>query len=146
MHRLDVECGVRCDVPRGPDVRDEVAGLERYPAPVVDADKVGCSWGYLALVERGVALRHHRPGMCVRGSFAGKIAAIEFFERGVDVVEVERDVCGYLVVGVDLDKGEHFDTKRFVPRVAIRESGERETLPAGRHDGPRYVPHVLEGL
>ncbi len=41
-------------------------------------------------VERGVGLRDDRPGVRVGGGFAGEVAGVEFFEGGVDVVEVEQ--------------------------------------------------------
>ena len=45
--------------------------------------------------------------MCrVRGGFAGEVTGIEFFEGGVDVVEIERDDCHDPPVGVELDDAE----------------------------------------
>ena len=48
-----------------------------------------------------------RPRVRVGGRFAGEVPGVEFLEGGVDVVEIEHDLCRDLFVGVDLDDVDH---------------------------------------
>ena len=50
---------------------------------------------------------HDRPCVRVGGRFAGEVASIEFFDGGVDVVEVEHDARHDPLFGVDLSDAEH---------------------------------------
>ena len=57
------------------------------------------------------------------GRFAGEVTTVEFFERGIDVVGIERDMCSDPIVGVDLDNIEHLGMEGLGPLVATRHSG-----------------------
>ena len=91
MHRLYVDPCLWRDVPRGKDVRDEVARRESYPAPVVDVDPVRRRRRELAPVEHGVGRRYDRPRVRLGGRFPGEVPSVELFEGSVDVVEIEHD-------------------------------------------------------
>ena len=112
MHSLDVDADVRCEVPRGADVCGHVTGRDRCHSPVVDVHPVRRRRGEFVPVERGVGLRDDRPCVRVGGRFAGEVPGVEFFEGGVDVVEVERDARRDPLVGVDLDDAEHLGVER----------------------------------
>src|SRR3954464_276302 len=103
MHSLDAEAEVRKLVPGGVEVCDEVARRKRHSsAAMVDTHQVRCSCVYFMTIERGIGIRDHRPCVRVGGGFAGRVSGFEFFERRVDVVEVEGDHCLESLFGVDL--------------------------------------------
>src|SRR5947209_14472361 len=138
VYRLDVHLDVRCDVPRGMDVRDHV-GFESYPAPVIDVQAVRRRRWNLATIERGIRARNHRPRVRVRGGFAGQVARVKLLECGVDVVAVEYDDGVDPVVGVDRDDAEHLSNDLTGPRATHRgtNANKREVWPAARDDGRR---------
>ena len=121
---------------------------------MVDGRSNPASLREFAPVERGVGSRDDRPRVRVVGRFAGEVPGIEFFEGGVDIVEVERDMRGDPIVGVDLDNIEHLGMEGLGPLVAARHASatESEALPAGRDDGRRHIrdpdvgdrPHVRD--
>ena len=73
-------------------------------------------------VELGIGARNDRPRVRVRGRFAGEVPGVEFGEGGVDVVEVERDVCDDPLVGVDLDDAEHLGVETRRAAVSASEA------------------------
>src|ERR1700756_5061031 len=100
MDGLDVDADIRHEVPCGTDVRVQITRLDGYERAMIDVNRIRCRRGEFAPVERGLRPGNHGPRVRVGGRFAGEVAGVEFFEGGVDVFEVERDVCRYLVVCV----------------------------------------------
>src|ERR1700754_243621 len=88
----------------GTQVCDQVTRRDRGKRPMVDIYRLRCSRRHLASIERGIGLHDDRPRMRVDGGFAREVTGIEFFERGVDVFEVEPNLRRDSVVGVDLDE------------------------------------------
>ena len=73
------------------------------------------------------------------GGFAGEVAGVEFFEGGVDVVDVEHDNRRNPLVGVDLHDGEKLGKKGFDPFARQSKTCEGKVPAARRQDGPRHV-------
>jgi hypothetical protein len=117
----------------------DVLRCERDSSMVGKCSYPLCHRARLVAVEGAGPVHDRSPGFCVRCGFAGEVAGIELRERGVDVVGVEEDVCRDLVVGVDLDNAD--PVVGGLGPVADRQiiTNEDEALPAGRHDGQRYV-------
>jgi len=103
MHNLDVGLDVLVEVPPGTDVGDQFTGGERGPRTVVDAHAVLRGRRQLVSVDRGVAIRNHRPRVRVGGRLAGEVSRIELCEGGANVVGVERDERRDPLVDVDVD-------------------------------------------
>src|SRR5947209_1981188 len=141
MYVLDAETDVRDLAPRGAGVGLDGTGRERRHHAVVKAHKVRCGGRDLTPVQCGVATRDGRPGVCVGGRFAGEVPGVEFFESGIEVVEVEPDARRNSFVSVDLDDAKRFGVERVRPLVAPREANasEGETLAAQRNGG-RGIP------
>ena len=89
MHGFNAVAVVSFEVPRGTDKRGQFTWCEGGHPSVVDVDPVRLRRRQLATVQRGVGSRDNRPGLCVRGGFAGAVARIEFLEGGVEVVGIE---------------------------------------------------------
>ncbi len=69
------------------------------------------------LVESGTGARNDRPCACVGGGSAGEVSGIEFFEGGVDVVEVEHDASRDPLVAVDFEDPEDVGSECLGPLV-----------------------------
>jgi hypothetical protein len=92
-------------------------------------------------VERGEGPDDDRPPVRVSSRFACGVTGIKLPEGGVGVVEVERDSCHDLLVGIDFDDVKHLDVKRLGPAIAPDETGtnEDEALATHRKHRRRYV-------
>ena len=88
-----------------------------------------------------------RPRVRVGGRFAGKVAGVEFFEGGVDVVGVEPDARHDPAVGVDLEDAEQLDAERLrsliIARDGIRVSARRSPRIAMTVDAIFLSPNSM---
>jgi hypothetical protein len=77
--------------------------------------------------------------MCVGGRFAGEVAGVELFERGVDVVDVEWDERNDPVVCVHFEDVKDIAQERLGSLISTPVAGstEGEAFSAGRNDGRR---------
>src|SRR6202012_4369917 len=89
-HSLDVNAA-RAAVERRADVCGRVTGCDPWSPPGVDIHPIRRRRGRFWRVDGGGAPRDDRPRGRVGGCFAGEVPSIEFFEGGVDVVEIEHD-------------------------------------------------------
>src|SRR6202035_3396568 len=92
-------------------------------------------------VVHGLDVRHGGPRLRVSARLAREVSGVEFFECGVDVVDVEHDVRREPIVGVELGDAQHFDAEIPLAPVAVwgTDTGQSEALPADRNHGRRYV-------
>ena len=147
MHSLYADPDVRSEVPHGTNRCSHINLIDRYARSMIYVHRIRRRRGEFVLIERGVGPCNHRPRMRVGGRFADEVAGIEFREGSAEVVGVEHDVCGYLVVGVDLGDAQHLETEIPVLQLAIREvdTSKREALPADRNDSRSSVRPSRKG-
>src|SRR6202008_2882563 len=88
--------------------------------PMVDVDKVCSRREDFACVERGTRLHHDRPRVRVGGGFAGEVAGVEFFERGVEVIGVEANDVLYQAAGADSHDVQELDDNRSIGFIGVQ--------------------------
>ena len=132
--------GVRSHVARtvcGHVTRRDTLRRRRW-STMTQSDVVGEGF---APVYRGVGYRDHRPCPRVCCCFAGEVPGVEFFEGGVDVVEVERDGGDDPLISVDLGDAEHLCAKSIGLLIAIQKTDAEKdkALPTGCDICPRHI-------